>query len=96
MMPGGARADRIPLTQRLAPGICALWYPDRPAERQPPAGDCAHVGSVIPPGAKLLLQPAGDDRHVQAITFDPDRRGGVAAVDLYDAVTGARVGSSAP
>lgn len=89
---GGAGIDRLPAIPRLAPGLCALWYPDRPADGQPPPGDCNRVSSVIPPGARLLIQPAGDERHVQVITFDARRRDGVASIDVYDAMTGERVG----
>ncbi|NWL77700.1 hypothetical protein DM872_12630 [Pseudomonas taiwanensis] len=45
---------RIPREYMPPPGKCRVWFPDRPAGRQPAPGKCKKLQGRIPPGAYLL------------------------------------------
>ncbi|MNZ36567.1 Tetratricopeptide repeat protein [compost metagenome] len=45
---------RIPRGHRPPPGLCRIWFPDRPPGRQPPPGNCDALHYHMPAGAWLI------------------------------------------
>jgi len=45
---------RIPRGHRPPPGLCRIWFPDRPPGRQPPPGNCDALDYHLPAGAWLI------------------------------------------
>jgi hypothetical protein len=81
----------VPPGQLPKPGLCRLWFPDRPPGRQPKARPCAEVESGAPAGTWVLYRPS-QDRAVVHVRYLDDRRAGVVVwIRVFDASSGAFV-----
>ena len=49
----------IPNEKMPPPGLCRIWYPNRPSRNQPPIGDCDYLQARLPSDAQLIR---GDGR----------------------------------
>jgi hypothetical protein len=89
--------DRSPLgipPSALPPaGACRLWKPGRPVREQAPVGVCAEIEPVAPPESWILYRPSQDPRLVHVRVVDPDQKGLVTQVRVYDAERGTYLGS---
>jgi len=89
--------DRSPLgipPSALPPaGACRLWKPGRPVREQAPVGVCAEIEPAAPPESWILYRPSQDPRLVHVRVVDPDQRGLVTQVRVYDAERGTYLGS---
>jgi hypothetical protein len=89
--PAPAAVLNVPPGQLPAPGLCRLWFPDRPPGRQPKARPCAEVESGAPAGTWVLYRPS-QDRKVVHVRYVDDRRAGVVVwIRVFDASSGAFV-----
>ena len=52
---GTDRTDRVRREYAPLQRECRIWYPDRPANRQPPPFKCDEGNRQVPPGAVLLV-----------------------------------------
>lgn len=68
-------------------GECRLWYPERPAGRQPPPGKCGQA----PPGAWLIRHPEDRPGHVYVTVYEPRRPGDILVVGEFEIASGAFV-----
>jgi hypothetical protein len=92
---GGSSRDfhgysRIPNGHLPPPGECRIWYPDRPAGRQPPPFKCDDRRGRVEPGG-WLIAPGPQPQEVRVDVYDPRRPGIVIDVGIFDARTGAMV-----
>ena len=89
--------DRSPLgipPSVLPPaGACRLWKPGRPVREQAPVGVCAQIEPAAPPESWILYRPSQDPRLVHVRVVDPDQKGLVTQVRVYDAERGTYLGS---
>ena len=89
--------DRSPLgipPSALPPaGACRLWKPGRPVREQAPVGVCAEIEPAAPPESWILYRPSQDPRLVHVRVVDPDQKGLVTQVRVYDAERGTYLGS---
>ena len=89
--PAAAATLNVPPGQLPRPGLCRLWFPDRPPGRQPKARPCAEVESGAPAGTWVLYRPS-QDRNVVHVRYVDDRRAGVVVwIRVFDASSGAFV-----
>jgi hypothetical protein len=89
--PAAAATLNVPPGQLPRPGLCRLWFPDRPPGRQPKARPCAEVESGAPAGTWVLYRPS-QDRNVVHVRYLDDRRAGVVVwIRVFDASSGAFV-----
>lgn len=64
-------------------GQCRLWFPGRPADMQPPEGNCARVNRDIPSGAWLIARSTTDPLHVSVHAYDDQNPGTVVAIGIF-------------
>lgn len=50
----GRASFRIPPGHYPAPGMCRVWFPDRPPGQQSPPGECSVLERQVPTGAYLV------------------------------------------
>jgi hypothetical protein len=55
------------------PGECRIWFPDRPAGQQMPAGNCDALERRVPPGVWLIYHPEDVPGHIQVTVYEADR-----------------------
>jgi hypothetical protein len=83
----------IPPAQLPSPGECRLWKPGRPVKEQVRAGSCAAIEPEAPTESWVLYRPQQDPRLVHVRVIDPDQKGLVIQVRVYDAARGTYLGS---
>ena len=83
----------IPEADLPKSGECRVWYPGRPAGRQPSPGSCGTAEADAAPGTWVLYRPPDDDRVVHARVTDPERPGRIIRIDLFDAERGTYLGT---
>jgi hypothetical protein len=83
----------IPPAQLPAPGECRLWKPGRPLKEQGRPGSCAAIETAAPAESWILYRPQQDPRLVHVRVIDPDQKGLVIQVRVYDAARGTYLGS---
>ncbi len=44
----------VPEGHMPPPGLCRIWYPDKPPGQQQPPGDCRDLHHQVPPDAILI------------------------------------------
>jgi hypothetical protein len=83
----------IPPAQLPPPGECRLWKRGRPLKEQGRPGSCAAIEPEAPTESWVLYRPQQDPRLVHVRVIDPDQRGLVIQVRVYDAARGTYLGS---
>jgi hypothetical protein len=64
-------------------GQCRIWFPERPADMQPPEGKCSRISREIPPGAWLIARSTADPAHVSVHAYDDQNPGGLLAIGIF-------------
>lgn len=64
-------------------GQCRIWFPERPAETQPPEGKCALISREIPRGAWLIARSTADPSHVSVHAYDDQNPGALLAIGIF-------------
>lgn len=78
---------RIPDGHVPPPGECRIWYPGRPAGRQPPPFKCGQAHDRVEPGG-WLISPGPGPQEIEVAVYDLRRPGVVVDVGIFDARTG--------
>lgn len=86
----------IPPAQLPSPGNCRVWYPGRPAAKQPASQSCAQADSAATEESWILYRPREDPRLIHVRSIDPDSVGIVLRVRVYDAERGTYLGTKQP
>jgi hypothetical protein len=87
---------RIPPAQLPPAGNCRVWYPARPAARQPPAESCDRAEARAAVDSWILYRPREDPRLVHVRIVDPDPVGPILGIRVYDAERGTYLGTRQP
>lgn len=78
----------IPYGHLPPPGLCRIWFPNRPPGHQSDAGQCHLLMSNVLPGAWLLTRTESNPSQIQVTVFDRYEPSDVIAIRYYIAETG--------